>query len=182
MRFRNCGIGLIALLSVTTPVNALPGQNLSDVIEWTNNNSLLPRLQPVPVKYEEGYPDYTSETNLGTATLILNVWIDSEGVVEEETLDYRNSQNSASDNLEFLRDNTGGIALLEKTYGSEIVRDFQAARYVVELELAGKLRFYQGEKYAYETWASGGASNQFTVLPRHVLGERVRNWRRQGAK
>jgi hypothetical protein len=81
-----------------------------------------------------------------------------------------------------LRDNTEGISLLTNIYGSEVVRDFQNSKYVEELELAGKLRFYQGKRYAYETWTDGGSSDQITVLPTNILERRIHNWRGQGAR
>lgn len=169
---------LAFLNNLLSPAYALPGQNRKTVIQWSQNHSKIPLLTSVN-KLEEGYPDYSSRTSFSFKkySVHMSVWVNSQDVVTEETIDARNDQNNRV-NLEFTKNNNDGLQLINIIYGQTIVNDYQNAKYVDMVNMGGLIKFYKGNKYAYQVWRDGN-SHQFTIIPLKDLVSRINNWKRQ---
>jgi hypothetical protein len=161
------------IMGIVTSANALPGQNINNVIQWSEAHSFLPKLTPVK-RLEDGYPNYSSDRNLNGGSLSFNVYTHSRNIVTSETIDYRTYQGG-NQNLEFAKNNSSGLRLVRQIYGSSITKDFQDSKYITQLPLDGYLRFYKGRKFAYQVWTAK-SSHQFTVIPVSNLQETINKW------
>lgn len=177
-------VGLTFILSLAflnyeiLPAYALPGQNIKTVIKWSRNHAKISPLISVK-KLEEDYQDYSSKTSFEKYSVSFDIWLNSQGIVTQETIDARNYENNRV-NLEFTKNNNNGLQLINMIYDQTIVNDYQNAKYVdmVKIGGLGLIKFYRGKKYAYEIWGDGG-SHQFTIIPLKDLVSRIDNWKRQ---
>lgn len=164
------------VMGISKPVNALPNQNINSLIDWSEQHSFLPKLTPVK-KLENGYPDYSSNRNFQGGSLSFNVYKNQTNIVTSETIDYR-TYEGGDRNLVFAKNNQSGLRLIEKVYGSSVKKDFQNSKYVTQLPLDGYLRFYRGEKFAYQVWIAKSA-HQFTVISNNQLQQTINNWKNE---
>jgi hypothetical protein len=164
------------LIGISNSANALPSQEINSVIQWSNKHAFLPKLTSVK-KLEDGYPDYSSNLNFQGGFLSFDVYKNKNNIVTSETIDYRTYQGGDK-NLRFAKNNQNGLRLVEKVYGSSVTQDFKNSKYVTQLASDGYLRFYRGQKFAYQVWSTKSA-HQFTVIPVSKLQEKINNWKKQ---
>jgi hypothetical protein len=156
--FFNATASAIAVILAVTPANALPGQNISTVVNWAKTRPQLPTLTYNSEAHGyEGtkgklyfYADVTSEN--GTVT--------KEGITV-----------SGSDRLQFTTKNANAVKLLQNIYNSHIANDFQKSQYVTKI---GRDLFYRGQKFAYiAAQVQGGSALQ--IIPLKNLQEFIDN-------
>ncbi|MBD2054482.1 hypothetical protein H6F88_00260 [Oculatella sp. FACHB-28] len=156
---------------VSDHLSGVPGQPIGQVIQWANNHSFLPPLQPVE-QLEEDYPGYQSVVNLGqrpgqsAAYITFEVFTDTNGYVTSQTIDYRDP-SSIRRPLMFTQTDSEGLQLIETIYGEQIKDDFVRS---IRSENADSnesssftVNHYSGELFDYQTW-NDGSSAQFTVV------------------
>lgn len=163
-------------IAVANSANALPGENINSMIQWSEKHSFLTKLTSVK-QLEDGYPNYSSNRNFEGGSFSFNVYTDNKNTVTTETIDYRTYQGGDR-NLKFAQNNGSGLRLVEQVYGSSIAKDFKNSKYVTQLPLDGYLQFYQGQRFAYQVWAANSA-HQFTVIPLSKLEYTINNWKNQ---
>lgn len=170
----------VALFSFnTSTAYALPDMNIRDVIEWSNNH---PFLRPITLidKVEPDQAEYGVYGLLGGAEFSLEVYLyDNSHIVETMSIDYRVTHRGGNQRLRFARDNSDGLELINRIYGSSITADFIDSRYILRLddEIGYSYHFYQGRRFAYIVWTNDESTHQLQIMPFSLLEERINDVR-----
>ncbi|MBD3885477.1 hypothetical protein IFO70_27520 [Phormidium tenue FACHB-886] len=156
---------------VSNRLSGVPGQPIGQVMQWVNNHSFLPPLQPVE-QLEEGYPDYQSVVSLGqrpgqsASYITFDIFTDTNGYVTSQTIDYRDPSRIRRP-LAFTQTDSEGLQLIQTIYGEQIKNDFVRSICSENTDSNESSSFivnhYSGELFDYQTW-NDGSSAQFTVV------------------
>lgn len=147
-RFQSTLVGLTCALSacVALPAAALPGQNVEEVIRWSDQHPLITRLMPA-LKLQTAEPDLMSTSKCMGNELSLAVYA-PKGLVNRELVDYRSSDPS----LSFDPKNSAGVNLIRQVYDSAIAQDFTSSTLAYQSSnKTPETSFYRGKRYGYIT-------------------------------
>ena len=153
----------LALSSLTlslslTPANALPGQNITTVVNWAKTRAMLPAL-----KYNSEAHGY--EGTKGKLYFYADV-TSQKGTVTKEGITV-----SGNSSLKFTQKNSKAVKLIQNIYNSTIANDYQKSRNVIKI---GRDQFSRGQKYAYITAEVQGGSS-FQIISLSSLQEAINN-------
>ncbi|MDZ8054906.1 MAG: hypothetical protein RMX68_016380 [Aulosira sp. ZfuVER01] len=126
----------LSTLTVTlslTPANALPGQNITTVVNWAKTRETLPAI-----KYNSEAHGY--EGTKGKLYFYADV-TSQNGTVTKEGITV-----SGDSSLKFTKKNAKALKLVQDIYNSQIAKDFKKSRYVTKID---RDQFYSGEIYGY---------------------------------
>ncbi|MBW4667138.1 MAG: hypothetical protein KME60_06740 [Cyanomargarita calcarea GSE-NOS-MK-12-04C] len=159
LRLHLAGLSVIAVILATTPVQALPGQNVNSVIKWAKTKPQLPALK------------YNSEFNNGydgtKNNLYFYVSVPSEnGVVKKEGITV-----SGDTSIKFAVNNAKGVKLIQDIYGSRVSNDFRSAKFISKV---GRDSFYQGKNYGYITAQVQNGTN-IQIISLNNLQDEIKN-------
>ena len=184
------GVGLLLL----TPqiVHALPGETGSDLINnWRAASHILSRPM-AQQKYTDGYPDLSSDGAAAGGRISFSAFLNSNGVSESETIDYRPAACEAelyrcSGQVIFQKSgNNLGHLLIAEVFGPEVLDDFVRSDELKTINEPGGGSsqvsvFYAGQRFNYSTWVNSEpgrtrAISHFTVLEKNdaQLRRRIR--------
>ncbi len=144
----------MALLPSATSANALPGQKLTTIRQWSSESLLL----PPNLVYNPEYAAYTGMRTIEGGLLALYVKIRPQDNISvwEQVVTQVNAPN-----LSFARNDREGLTLIERIYSAEIAEDFRTSKYVARI---GETKFYQGSQFAYTVLEQSGI-RRFSVIP-----------------
>jgi hypothetical protein len=152
---RSAFLLLVGWFSFTGTAQALPDMTSDDAVEWFGNNHLVNPLRTTQ-KYEQGMSDFDSSTQIEGGAFHLTVFLNAQGSVETEVIDYRPKCESFSDCSGTVRfekaSRSDGNNLIKNVWGQEILDDFKTSTLMETLSSSGTKRWYQGRIYNYETW------------------------------
>lgn len=174
-KFIKFGVMITLALQWTLPAYALPGQNIRAVINWSENNPIISKLTYSSTQYEKGEPDYYSKVDFPgqQSTLTFNVWVNCNGIITSENIDYRSQDKNNA--LEFKKDNSNGIRLIQQIYGQSIAEEFRTSEYVTRIN---ESQFYKGRRFGYQTWNdSNDGIYHFTIIPLKDLETNIKQWK-----
>jgi hypothetical protein len=175
---------LIVCFGFAGIAQALPDMKSDDAVEWFGNNHSVNPLQPTQ-KYESGMSDFDSSNQVEDGSFHLTVFLNTQGNVETENIDYRPKCYPSTDCFGTVRfekaDRSSGHNLIEVVWGQEILDDFKASTLMETLAnegTRGTKRWYQGKLYNYETWhyTSYTIVHFGVVSKRSNQGERIREY------
>lgn len=145
----NATLSAIAVILAVTPVNALPGQNISTVVKWAKTRPLLPTLR------------YNSEAH-GYEGTKGKLYFYADVTEENGTVTKEGITVSGNKSLKFTTKNANAVKLLQNIYNFNVANDFQKSRYISKV---GGDQFYRGQKFAYiAAEVQGGSSLQIISL------------------
>lgn len=136
---------LVSCLPFSSIAQALPDMTSDAVSAWFERNRLI---------------------EMGNGTARLSVFLNAQGNVETEVIDYRPKCYLSPDcvgTVLFQRVNSSGGQieggaissgdnLIKKFWGQNILDDFKTSTLVEAVSDSGPKRWYQGKIYNYETW------------------------------
>ncbi len=100
--------------------------------------------------------DFDSSTPLNDGRIHLTVFLNPQGRVTSETIDYRptcSSSPACFGNIRFEKAlGATGHRLIQQVWGQDILDDFKASTLMQTVADSGAKRWYQGKLYNYETW------------------------------
>ena len=164
-------LAIISIVLTTCTLNfaqsayALPGQDITTVIKWSERHPILSKLNYAETRVKKDEPDYYTEAsfNGGISHLRLNVWVNAKKKVTLEEIQYTSETSLMKCN----RNDFNFLQLIQQIYDHAIADDFRDSKYV---SMVGEERFFKGKKYVYHTWDSVPNGNfQFTVIPPNNL-------------
>ena len=183
-------VGLL-LLSLR-PALALPGESGSELVRnWRSATHILPRPKADP-KYTDGYPDLSSQGTAAGGRLAFSVFLNSSGISETETIDYRpeaceSEPYRCSGKVIFQKSgNDLGHLLIAEVLGPEVLEDFVGSDVLRTVNEPGEGSsqvsvFYAGQRFNYTTWVHSEpgrtrAISHFSVLEKNdaELRSRIR--------
>jgi len=183
-------VGLL-LLSLR-PALALPGESGSELVRnWRSATHILPRPK-AERKYTDGYPDLSSQGAAAGGILAFSVFLNSSGVSETETIDYRpesceSEPYRCSGKVIFQKSgNNLGHLLIAEVFGPAVLEDFVGSDALKTVNEPGGGSsqvsvFYAGQRFNYSTWVHSEpgrtrAISHFTVLEKNdaELRSRIR--------
>ncbi|OUL22801.1 hypothetical protein BV378_23055 [Nostoc sp. RF31YmG] len=151
-------LSTLAISLSLTPANALPGQNITTVVNWAKTRATLPTL-----KYNSeahGYDGTKGKLYFYADVTSQNGTVTKEGITV-----------SGDSNLKFTQKNTKAVKLIQNIYNSSIANDYQKSRYIIKI---GRDQFSRGQKYAYITTEVQGGS-AFKIITLSTLQEEINN-------
>ena len=165
---------------------ALPGMTAAEMTDWFRQHSSATAPQPTE-KYEPDMSDFDSITELPHGEVHLSIFLNAQQQVESETIDYRphcyaqGSPAGCKGEVQFSpRDRGEGSRLIQTTFGSAILEDFQTATLTETDTTWGVHRWYFGQLYNYETWQYDDDRTimHFTVVSKQSpQAERIQRYR-----
>jgi hypothetical protein len=155
-RFAFIILPLTACLSFAEVARSLPDMTSTEMLEWFANHPTVPPLNATQ-KYEPGMSDFHADEIIAEGgTVYLSVFLNDQGIVEDENIDYRPDCYGSLDcvgNLRFERSDRAGCQnLITMVWGDAILEDFQNSTLVDTESSSGVKRWYEGTLYNYETW------------------------------
>jgi hypothetical protein len=185
-------IAAMSTLSLLTPALAFPGESGNELIRnWRAATHILPRPEVVR-KLTDGYPDFGSEGSAAGGRLSFSAFMNSNGISESETIDYRpeaceREPYRCSGQVVFQKSgNDLGHLLIAEVFGAEVLEDFlrsDALQTVADPGWgSGAVNvFYAGKRFNYTTWVHSEPGkirsiSHFTVLEKNdaELRRRIR--------
>jgi hypothetical protein len=151
-------LSTLTLILSLAPANALPGQNITTVVNWAKNRANLPAI-----KYNSESHGY--EGTKGKLYFYADV-TSQNGTVTKEGITV-----SGDSSLKFTQKNSKAVKLIQNIYNSNIANDYQKSRNVIKI---GRDQFSRGQKYAYITAEVQGGS-AFQMIPLSSLQEAINN-------
>jgi hypothetical protein len=151
-------LSAIAIILAIAPANALPGQNISTVVQWAKTKSQLPTLRYNSEAH--GYDGTKGKLYFYADVTSQNGTVTKEGITVSD-----------GDRLKFTTKNARAVKFLQNIYNSDIATDFQKSRYVIKI---GRDQYYRGQKFAYITAEVQGGSS-FQIIPLRNLQEFIDN-------
>lgn len=146
---------LVGYFSFAGAAQALPDMKSDEVVAWVKSNRLVVPLRPTQ-KYEAGMSDFDSSTQVKDGAFHLTVFLDAQGKVETEVIDYRPSCYPSSECRGAVRfekaNRSSGQNLIKTVWGQAVLDDFKSSTLMETLSASGTKRWYQGKIYNYETW------------------------------
>ncbi len=157
-------LGAIAsCLAFPMPLMALPGETGSELVRnWRAATHILPRPEAAR-KMTDGYPDIISTGAAAGGRLSFSAFLNSNGISESETIDYRPDACEAapyrcSGQVVFQKSgNDLGHLLIAEVFGAEVLEDFLSSKALKRINDAGWGSgavnvFYSGKRFNYSTW------------------------------
>ncbi|MBW4560748.1 MAG: hypothetical protein KME32_06225 [Mojavia pulchra JT2-VF2] len=139
----------LALVLTVAPANALPGQHINTVVNWTKAKAQLPTL-----KYNSEAHGYDGRK--GKLYFYVNV-TSQNGTVTKEGITI-----SGDSNVKFTKKNARTVQLIQDIYNSNVANDFSKSRSITKV---GRDQFYAGNKFAYiAAEVQGGSAFQIINL------------------
>ena len=158
---------LFSYFSFAGVVQALPGMKSDEAIAWFKSNRSAGYFRPTE-KYETEVSGFYSPIQVNDGNLSLAIFLDVQGNVETEHIDYRPkcypSPECRGTTLFEKADRSSGKNLIKTVWGQEV--------------LDGTNRWYQGKLYNYETWHyTNNTIIHFSVVSkRSDQGTRIRKY------
>lgn len=122
---------------------ALPDQKVSELIRWSNQETILPRLQAIE-QYTGGYADFSVELPIHGKGHYFNVFLDQDNRVDSEAI----SLNGVGTSINFqvpLLDTSENLIL--SIWGEAVLTDFLEASLIQKTE---QVKWYEGNDYNYK--------------------------------
>ena len=172
---------LLSCFSFAGIAKALPDMTSDDAVSWFGRNPSVTPLR-VTKKYEQGYSDFDSSTKAEDGSFSLTVFLNTQGNVETETIDYRPkcyTYYGCSGTVRFEKaDRSGGRNLIRTVWGQDVLDDFQTSILMETFSDGSTKRWYQGRIYNYETWHySDNTIVHFTVVSKKSdQGKRIKQY------
>jgi hypothetical protein len=172
---------LVSHLSFVGFAQALPGMESDEVIAWFKTNRSIGPFLPTE-KYETDVSGFYSPIQVNDGNLSLSIFLDVQGNVETEHIDYRPkcypSPECRGTTLFEKADRSSGKNLIKTVWGQEVLDDFKTSTFMETLSINGTNRWYQGKLYNYETWHyTNNTIIHFSVVSkRSDQGTRIRKY------
>ncbi len=174
---------LFSYFSFAGVAQALPGMKSDEAIAWFKSNRSVGPFRPTE-KYHTEVSGFYSPIQVSDGNLSLTIFLDVQGNVEIENIDYRpkcySSPECRGTTLFEKADRSSGKNLIKTVWGQEVLDDFKASTFMETLSMGGTRRWYQGKIYNYETWHyTNNTIVHFGVVSKKAdQGARVREYTR----
>ncbi|MCM1984102.1 hypothetical protein [Lyngbya confervoides] len=148
---------LLPWLGVCPPAMAQPDVPVQTLVEWSQDHLLLAPLQKVD-KVRPQDPDFESQLVTSRGKVRYEVRVDPDDFVQAERIQYRPQCFEADTpgckgSIQFDPEASGnGWKLIEFLWGSDVLEDFRGAKLMLTDTVSGTQKWYQGQRYNYETW------------------------------
>jgi hypothetical protein len=156
--------------SSTSSAQALPDMTTNQANDWFRQHRSVKPLKPTK-KLEADEPDFGSEILVEGGKAHLSIFLDRQGFVESENIDYRpdcyfsTAPSSCRSTIRFEKSTHTGHTLIKTIWGEKVLEDFQASTLVESISSGGTQRWYTGKLYNYTTWhESNYTIVHFTVI------------------
>ena len=172
---------LVSHLSFAGFAQALPGMKSDEVIAWFKSNRSVGPFHPTE-KYETEVSGFYSPIQVNDGNLSLTIFLDVQGTVETENIDYRPKCYPSPECRGTTRfekaDRSSGQNLIKTVWGQEVLDDFKTSTFMETLSINGTNRWYQGKLYNYETWHyTNNTIVHFRVVSKRAdQGTRIREY------
>lgn len=158
---KQLGISFLLAVSLTSPVNALPGQKFETAMKFYTNNPLFEKITYEGTGGLYGSTHHYSTKLKQSASSLFEVYADNKKQnIIIEAIDLGNSNGIVID-----RSSIGKLQLIKNIFNSIVVKDFYNSKYILKrtYDQTQSSEFYEGKKFNYRMVRYQGNIN-FAVI------------------
>ncbi|AFY31830.1 hypothetical protein [Calothrix sp. PCC 7507] len=158
---KQLGISFLLAVSLTSPVNALPGQKFETAMKFYTNNPLFEKITYGGTGGSYGSTHHYYTRLKQSASSSFEVYTDNRRQnIIIEAVDLGDANEIVLD-----RSSISNLQVIKNIFNSIVVNDFQNSKYILKRtrEVTQSSEFYEGKKFNYRVFRSSGNIN-FAVI------------------